>query len=525
MNRVAMIMICLLALLVPCEAPNVNPKIKKLVDSLSSVADKEKIVVAVDEVISLLVQDGLAHTDQRLHPKSVGVHPSNRYGFGVHSSRVHRLGAAIIGMGFSLAATSLAICIRDGPARKSAKFTEVLQNGSKSFGKSSPGQVRYGSLACGHTNQFLVACLDGVESKEESLTIDGRISKDKITKGNPQLPSALAEGLSWTVIEPEAEDMYPALAGFIQKARQKVGLVQNDETHLQKMLAIHEMHAQDMPFHTIKELMREENPNVDEHTIHVLIEHVKKFSGGKNSCQFLHDLRQFDSLCVPANRELNIETLEAYQTVKLESHELSPYMVNASIMCDLDCPANKVKQGVVNFVKSSSIRAWAKDKKALMIESNQHMKTFKQWVEALNLTLNEAVEYKGRAMCQGARAAHDLPVSQEYADMTIPEMYKIMCDAIITKHSLVVENPFAEDLSAPKAEAPCAPLEKFDQVIEYDLAGNPKNANVMSLREQGYYEGVDVEDITADSDGQLEHSSLLLCINVDIRGIVDISWM
>ena len=115
-------------------------------------------------------------TNIQLPPKSVGVHPENRYGFGVSAAAVHRLGARIVRMGFSWAACALAICIAEGSRRKVSKFTTRMQAGSSKFGRSSENEIRYGSLACGHANQFLVAALDNEETDESVLGADGRIS-------------------------------------------------------------------------------------------------------------------------------------------------------------------------------------------------------------------------------------------------------------------------------------------------------------------------------------------------------------
>ena len=100
--------------------------------------------------------------------------------------------------------------------------------GSDKFGKSVENEIRYGSLACGHTNQFLVAALDRAVSDEEAISTDGRISIEQITKGDPQLSEALEKGLKWLVLDADVEDLYPSLPDLVQRARQAIGQVQSE---------------------------------------------------------------------------------------------------------------------------------------------------------------------------------------------------------------------------------------------------------------------------------------------------------
>ena len=88
-------------------------------------------------------------------------------------------------MGWSWEACSLAIAMRSGGTNKIPDFTVNLQAGSKKLGRSNPQEIDFGSLACGHTNQFLVACIDQVPTDEEALQgPDGCISMEKLMKND-----------------------------------------------------------------------------------------------------------------------------------------------------------------------------------------------------------------------------------------------------------------------------------------------------------------------------------------------------
>ena len=109
-----------------------NPKIQDLLREANFLnanrSSKAKIVSILESVIDLLKADGMVSYLQ-IHPKKVGVHPCNRYGFGLQVNNVHRLGARIVGMGWSWEACSLAIAMRSGGTSKIAEFTANLQAG------------------------------------------------------------------------------------------------------------------------------------------------------------------------------------------------------------------------------------------------------------------------------------------------------------------------------------------------------------------------------------------------------------
>ena len=90
------------------------------------------------------------------------------------------------------------------------------------------------------SNQFLVACLDGAYTDEPTLAgPDGRISMEKVLRNDKygHMKEALEKGMHWQIIDPRAEEMYgAALPNLVQRARQAVGQVQNEESLLELCL-------------------------------------------------------------------------------------------------------------------------------------------------------------------------------------------------------------------------------------------------------------------------------------------------
>jgi len=165
----------------PSMAGPPDPEIQRLLQQ-----PDDRIVSVVDEVLSMLETQKLAYRFS-IPPKMVGVHPCNRDGYGISATEVHALGSEIVRMGWSWSACSHAVCIEDDKDGSIEGYTMTLLQGSDGLGSVAPGQVKYGSLACGHTNRFLCAVLDQVPSEHANLCIDGRMSMTKVTANDANM--------------------------------------------------------------------------------------------------------------------------------------------------------------------------------------------------------------------------------------------------------------------------------------------------------------------------------------------------
>jgi len=110
-----------------------------------------RLVSAVDDIIGSLTVAGLAWR-QRIPPKMVGVHPANRNGYGVSAIEVHALGAEIVRMGWSPAATAHAVCVEDSADRRIAEFSHRLSASTVGLGVPGAEIAKFGSISCSHTN-------------------------------------------------------------------------------------------------------------------------------------------------------------------------------------------------------------------------------------------------------------------------------------------------------------------------------------------------------------------------------------
>ena len=187
---------CVLAMTdcAPASALSGDAKIKQLLHNV----DQQQglgLVAIVEQILDELQGMGLAW-ESRIRPSQVGVDPSNRDGVGVNAADVHSLGADILAMGFSWKQVASAVCIEEAPgATDICDFNKMLSHGCDSLPNSGLDHVRFGSVACSHTNMFLRCVAAGVESSHEELCEGGRLCLEKIARRDPEFGRAVREGV------------------------------------------------------------------------------------------------------------------------------------------------------------------------------------------------------------------------------------------------------------------------------------------------------------------------------------------
>jgi hypothetical protein len=375
-----------------------------------------------------------------------------------------------------------------------------MQRGSKLFGQSPENGIKYGSVSCGHTNQFLVAALSGVETDEEILKgDDGRISIEKISRnkhGANHMSDALAKGLLWHVVDPIVEDLYPEFANLAQRARQAVGQVQNVETLLEQMCNIQQLATQmiddgvEPDFSQIASVVIESEPP-NPHEIPKACSYVQLYGGGKSGA-YIDDLKRFVSLCAPGGRSISADLLTAICKLKFESTELCPDFVTAMLKCTYDCPEKYVKNGICTFVKDTHVSSLEKSRKPAMIEANAHLRAFKRFV--LQMTgsreYQEYIVQTGLADTTVVRRVFDLPVSDKFENKTVVEVLRALAQSLIDSRSADIENPFGISEEAASSDKKASP--STSGLVEYDQ-GVAVGVERSTLAAQGYVVGAHVE--------------------------------
>jgi hypothetical protein len=183
-----------------------NPKIVSILMSVD-MGDGEQRVKAAETILHILEHEDKVAWRQHIHPRQVGVDPANRGGQGLHGDHVHGLCSDFVGMGFAWLAVVGALCIEDDDLRSVALFTDSLSKSDERIPSWPDGAIRYGSLACSHTNAALWAIISGHASDDDRLTIDGKMSKDKLSLQDPDgFGKALSTGLSWLILPKDTHD-------------------------------------------------------------------------------------------------------------------------------------------------------------------------------------------------------------------------------------------------------------------------------------------------------------------------------
>ena len=480
-----------------------DPKIVQLLAQADN-ADKSGspgIVSIIETVLTMLIAAGLA-VYMHMPPKSVGVHPDNRYGFGVSAAAMHDLASKIVRMGWSWLACSGAVCMEDDASGRIASYTVKLQQGSHLFGQSKLHEIKAGSLSNGHTNQFLVAALDSVPSEHENLTIDGRMSVAKMSAPDPCLAEAFKTGLKWLVIKAEAGVLYPNLARLVQAARQATGQVQNEETTFQVMENIQNsasamsVNGCAPDWDVVRRRAAQSEPKCAD-DIPYLCNFVQKYGGGISG-GYIKEINEFVKYCVPNDRKVAGSFFESLSKLKLEGHELCPLFVMAVIKAQAKCPQDKVHSHVCRYITNSEVNALQGPKKESMIEAEALLKAIRAVALKLDLPRQEQTKLLGKADCLIAKIVLDKSVPEKYE--TIKHVAAAFFEeAMEHNEGNMPENPWKEVKHVETQ------VEKKEEggLLEYkdDV---PQCVNKISLMNQGFVPNarVKLRSETSSSEGR-----------------------
>jgi len=210
----------------PMSVSEVHKMIRAILIKLEEGSTTEALVPAIEKIKSAALKSNLAYK-QRIHPRRVGVHKSNRNGLGVIGYQCHNVGKDVQTLGFSFGACSEATCGEDDELLSNRDFTTNLQANSEYLGDPT-GEVDFAALVCTHLNQFLFAALDGnVECEHPEISMDGKISTNVLTQGRAgdQWQEALTGGLNWFVFRREVFKEHPSLPKWVQAADNAKGQV------------------------------------------------------------------------------------------------------------------------------------------------------------------------------------------------------------------------------------------------------------------------------------------------------------
>jgi len=200
------------------------------------------VVAFQNEVMKVLKQHGLVYS-QRIVPDRVGVSKVNRDGFGVSPRDCHRLLCLIADLGWDDRVPQ-PLCIEidngDGNEEFNQRIVDSCPDGEYGIPAFPPNSIRYASLSCSHTNFALRCCVHQMphQDSNKTLTVDGKLSLDKISNVDAGLATAAREGLNWTVINKDVAEVGEVLC-LLQASQNSVSAISRPEHEFQIVMRIY----------------------------------------------------------------------------------------------------------------------------------------------------------------------------------------------------------------------------------------------------------------------------------------------
>ena len=249
----------------------------------------------------------------------------------------HQLGADLASLGFLWEECQHAVCVEDDDTKTIANFTANFVAASKPYlAQVESNVIKYGSLACSHTNQFLCAALAGVPCNEPALTEGQRMSKAKICRNDAAMQVALEKGLKWLVLRAATVQLYPTLPDLIQSARNAPGQLHKPESQIQVMLRMWDMSTSHLlpsglpNWTSIHAQINKTCPRIP----HVELAALRKFMqawGGGTHAAHLKDLARFWFSRVGDGRSVATATFSSLASLPLNAGELCPRTIVAIV--------------------------------------------------------------------------------------------------------------------------------------------------------------------------------------------------
>ncbi|CAE7836393.1 unnamed protein product [Symbiodinium sp. CCMP2592] len=211
------------------------PEDHKVIADLLQKAAAGSLLQSMNTLMQHLFSRNLAWR-LRLNPDLVGVHYENRDGQGVSASHVQDLISSIASIGF--VETELrSVCVEvpdDHRGDRVREFNRALV--AESSSKLAPvdmGNIRYASIVGSHSNQTFRAFRAAVMHHDQKVTIDNRLSVEKVATFDQAWATAIKNGVEWTIIAYSVTEAFEQFVPLAQSAGNTAAQVAAVEHELQ----------------------------------------------------------------------------------------------------------------------------------------------------------------------------------------------------------------------------------------------------------------------------------------------------
>ena len=278
---------------------------------LQEAADGDKLVKVVENTLDYLRKHHLVST-MKLEPKLVGVHPSNRDGYGVNPQDVLDLVDSIVDVGFVKGRVhAVGVEVESQHVRDWNSSLFASANGF--LGSMEPNLLKVTSICGSHTNSALRLFLDAVPHSNEIVCTGGRLSLEMLKARDPAFYEAAIDGLSWDVISATVAQELPEILDLISRSGNTS--LQRGEHELQVLRRLHGMYCkmeasgQKPSWASLKKVILASKPKCATSVPH-MFSFCLKASGGHEGVH-LRETELFVRGCCPSSRQLGPDLWQA----------------------------------------------------------------------------------------------------------------------------------------------------------------------------------------------------------------------
>ena len=362
-------------------------EVKKQIDG------DEPILTRLEIACTLLKEMNLIQ-ELDVHPNQVLCHPCNRSGLGLNPHNAHRTGAKVqsIGADRKQLDTYLFTLPPAGEvADKHIKFNEDLVKIANGMLAPVNGHELYTSVAGGHFEAFCRAAIAGCKTNQKNIMDDqGKIDVGKL-KNDFVFKQLLEKGWKCTIINYHAEEIFPSLPDFIQRAKNAHNSIASESSETQVCVSINEFASNmeklghDVDWDKCIAAATTGNPPCSDYA-EVLAKYGRLYSGGVGAPQLVR-LDKFAKRQA-ANARLGEEFWTAVTEVNFGEITTCPRIRSAMLACNMTSP--KVQDGISKLLIKADIFGLARNEKLpSVLEFEKSLATCDNMVEQLGLTVDE----------------------------------------------------------------------------------------------------------------------------------------
>ena len=337
------------------------------VDAITAKLDSGEIgvVQAEGEIDLVLLESGLLEK-QFLNCRSIGKDPANR---DIVEEEVAALPADIAMVGFHAKHCEHAVCAEDLPGEWTVeKHNEEIVKGSKVLAPVEKNTIKYGSLACSHSNQSMRAIVAGMPCTDEKLSVDGVYSLERMKVTCPAHHEAIVKGMLWRVLKWPVRKHRRNLFTIYVEANNVAGHMQRAVSSVEVIFSFYERAAAAQAKNTepqwanIKAAVLRSKPPCAS-MVDDLVYFAVKRSGGADGAG-IRDLKAFFRLFVQTHkREVPGDVWSACADM---THA---WAASAIVKALVTCPTEHIKHRMCEWFSASAVKTLKAEKVQLVDEA------------------------------------------------------------------------------------------------------------------------------------------------------------